>query len=947
MTQKDKNNYEYQILENDKYGVRTYELANGLKVFLAQNYEVPEIQSLIAVKTGSNRDPKDNTGLAHYLEHMMFKGTSKIGSTNWEKEKPLLDQISDLYEQHKKEQNPEKKKAIYRQIDEVSQEASQYAIPNEYDKLMTSIGATGTNAHTWLDETVYKNSIPKTELEKWLKIEKERFSELTLRLFHTELESVYEEFNRAQDNDGRLVNYQLMDALFPTHPNGQQTTLGKAEHLKNPSMEAIHEYFNQFYVPNNMAIILVGDLDFEKTIQLIDENFGQLKPVDFTEKDEIQEKPMTTIVKRTVKSPSMSRVQLAWRTDSFGTKEAQLAYLCAMILSNNGEVGLIDIHLNQNQKVLSAGAYSVAFKQYGYFSVVAIPKENQTLDEAKDLLLEQIDFIKKGKFPDWMLSAIFNDMKLQREKTWDTSKGLSSILCENFIKEYSWKQELEEIQEIQQITKAEIVGFAQSFFKNNYAIVYKEQGANENLIRVENPKITPIQMNREEHSTFFNEMNEIISEEIQPQFVDYEKEIIKDEINEHEISWVPNKKNDIAQLNFIFPFGKDNDVVWNQALTLIHYLGTNTMNTEDIKARFYQLGITQDFKVAHTHISLMLSGLEENMQKAVALLFDYLQHLQPDNEVYAQVVQSVMEARAYYKNDKNKILKHLLDYAKYGKVSRLKNIVSEQVLRNTPCKDLTDKIATIFNYPYEVFYYGKEIEMFKNYFSKISKKPSLTPPPAKVFPEPKTNGEVFFVEYDMVQSEMMKIGRASTVNPYEFGLINVFNEYFGRGLSSIVFQELRERRSLAYSAYFTYTPSIYEGKSNYVQSYIGTQPDKLEQADNAINELLSEIPSIPVQFENAKKTMLKKMATNRIRGQQLFFKLYDLKKLGIKHDIREDAYKNIQNLHLKDIQEFYQKEIKNITYNTALLGNKEQIVNKNPTWESQLKILTLEDIFGY
>ncbi|WP_409456536.1 M16 family metallopeptidase, partial [Soonwooa sp.] len=220
----DPSGYQYDSVKNDANGVRIYTLKNGLKVYLAKNEDAPRIQTYIPVRTGSNQDPADNTGLAHYLEHMVFKGTSKLGTQDWVKEKALLQQISDLYEQHKADKDPEKKKALYKKIDEISQEASKYAIANEYDKAISSLGATGTNAHTWLDETVYKNNIPSNELEKWLKVEKERFSELVLRLFHTELEAVYEEYNRAQDNDGRLVNYELMDALFPKHPNGQQTT---------------------------------------------------------------------------------------------------------------------------------------------------------------------------------------------------------------------------------------------------------------------------------------------------------------------------------------------------------------------------------------------------------------------------------------------------------------------------------------------------------------------------------------------------------------------------------------------------------------------------------------------------------------------------------------------------------------------------------------------------
>jgi len=526
----DKNNYDYITITNDENKVRIYTLKNGLKVFLAQNFDAPRIQTFIPVRTGSNNDPSDNTGLAHYLEHMMFKGTSKIGTHNWEQEKVLIEKISDLYEEHKAEQNPELKKEIYKKIDEISQEASQYAIANEYDKAISSLGASGTNAHTWFDETVYKNNIPNNELEKWLKVEKERFSEIVLRLFHTELESVYEEFNRAQDNDSRLVNYELMDALFPTHPNGQQTTLGNPEHLKNPSMKAIHKYFDEYYVPNNYAIVLVGDLDFEKTVVLVDEYFGQIPYKELPKKDLIIEKPLTEIVERTVKSPTTPRLQLAWRTDSYGTREAMLADITANILSNRGEAGLLDLNINQTQKMLWAQAYSLGLKQYGYFSLVAVPKENQTLSEAKEMMLEQIELLKKGDFPDWMLPAIINDFKLQRLKGLETAEGLATNLYDTYIKGRTWEEELSEMDEYASFTKQDIIDFANAFFKDNYVIINKEKGVNDQLLRVDNPGITPIKINREAQSEFLKEILADKTEDIQPEFINYQEEIKTDSI---------------------------------------------------------------------------------------------------------------------------------------------------------------------------------------------------------------------------------------------------------------------------------------------------------------------------------------------------------------------------------------------------------------------------------
>ena len=259
---------------NDPFSVHTHTLANGLKIYISVNKDAPRIQTMIAVKTGSTNDPADATGLAHYLEHMMFKGTSKIGTIDWAKESVLLKEISDLYEEHRNEKDPIIRKALYQKIDSVSFEASKYAVPNEYDKMVAAIGASGTNAYTSMEQTVYINEIPSNELDKWLTIESERFSELVLRLFHTELETVYEEFNISQDVDTRKGNEALLKTLFPSHTYGTQTTIGEGEHLKNPSHQEIHKYFNQYYVPNNMAIILAGDVNPEEAIAKIEKHFG-------------------------------------------------------------------------------------------------------------------------------------------------------------------------------------------------------------------------------------------------------------------------------------------------------------------------------------------------------------------------------------------------------------------------------------------------------------------------------------------------------------------------------------------------------------------------------------------------------------------------------------------------------------------------------------------------
>lgn len=943
----DKNNYEYITIPNDENKVRIYTLKNGLKVFLAQNFDAPRIQTYIPVRTGSNNDPADNTGLAHYLEHMMFKGTSKLGTQNWEKEKVLLDRISALYEEHKAEQDPDKKKEIYKRIDEVSQEASQYAIANEYDKAISSLGASGTNAHTWFDETVYKNNIPNNELEKWLKIEKERFSEIVLRLFHTELESVYEEFNRAQDNDSRLVSYELMAALFPTHPNGQQTTLGKPEHLKNPSMKAIHKYFDEYYVPNNYAMVLVGDLDFEETIQLVDRYFGTIPYRELPKKTPVTEQPLTEIVKRTVKSPTTPRVQLAWRTDSFGTKEAMLADITANILSNRGEAGLLDLNINQTQKMLWAQAFSVGLKQYGYFSIVAVPKETQTLDQAKDMVLEQLELIKKGDFPDWILPAIISDFKLQRLKGLETADGLATNLYDIYIKGRSWEQELNEMDEYQAFTKEDVINFANTFFKENYVVVYKEKGVNDQLVRVENPGITPIKINRDAQSEFLKEITAEKTEDIQPEFIDYKKEILTDTVKDKKLSFVRNKYNDIAQVHFIFPFGSDNDRDLGISTQLLQYLGTEDLSPEDLKKEFFKIGISNDFKTTNDQLLISLSGLEENIEKGIALLQHWMYEVKPDQEIYKQFVETVLENRQATKKDKNRIMTALTNYTKLGSFSRYTDIISKEELEAANAEVFTDRMKKLFKYPYQVFFYGKDLENFKNYIGKYVENESFQIPEPKQYPEPETSGNVYFMNYDMVQMEMSKVGRGHEVNTSNFGKINVFNEYFGRGLSSIVFQEIRESKSLAYSAYVSYAANSELGHPDYITTYIGTQPDKLQIAVNTMSELMSELPEVPIQFENAKNAALKQIASTRITRNNIFFNTLRLKKLGISHDFRKDIYAQIENLKFEDLKAFYQTEIKPIHFNTAIIGKKENLDMEAVNQMGTFKELTLKEIFGH
>lgn len=944
----DSHGYTYEIVKNDKTGLRLYTLKNGLKVYLAQNTDEPRIQTYIPVKTGSNNDPSDNTGLAHYLEHMVFKGTSKIGTQNWEVEKKLIAQISDLYEQHKAETDPEKKKAIYKQIDEVSQEASKYSIANEYDKLISSLGAKGTNAHTNLYETVYKNNIPANELEKWMVVEKERFSELVLRLFHTELEAVYEEFNRSQDNDARLVSFELMSALFPDTPYGQQTTIGKSEHLKNPSMVAIRNYFNTYYVPNNMAVILVGDLDFDKTIKMVDKYFGSFQYKELPMKKLVTEKPMTSIVSREVKSATAERLTMAWRTSGTGTKEALLADMTAEILSNAGEVGLIDLNINQKQLTLSASGFASTFNEYGYFGLNLNTKEGQTLEEGRDLLLTQIDKVKKGDFDEWMIQAIVNNRKLDVMKTYETADGLATSIYRNYTQSISWEKNLSEINELSKITKADIIKFANEFFKENYVIIYKRKGVNDKLVRVSNPKITPVQLNRDSQSEFYKDYAKLTSTDSAPVFVDFKSAIQTKKVKNTTISFVKNNTNAISNLYYIFNMGSDNNKKLSLAMGLLDYLGTDKLSAEEIKKEFYKIGVSYTFSAGNDMSYITLTGLEYNLPKGIVLLEDLLKNVKPDQDVYNTTVETILNTRANAKKRKESIASALVNYAKYGKDSRFRDILSEKELKEMDVAELTNMLKDLTNYEHQVFFYGTNfntmVEALDRYHNLNANKAIPAP---KVYLEPETSNKVYFANYDMVQTEMTRVAKGAKYNAAIAGTVNVFNSYFGSGLSSIVFQEIRESKSLAYSARANYGLANDKNLNDYMQVAIGTQANKLPQAVDAINALLADMPKIEKQFNNAKESSLKQIASSRIIKTNIFFNQINLKKLGFDYDIRKDIFKDIQGLTLDSTTDFFNKEVKTKQYNTAIIGKKESLDFEALKKLGDIEEVSLEEIFNY
>ncbi|AUC76625.1 M16 family metallopeptidase [Olleya sp. Bg11-27] len=949
-TQKDASGFSYESVAKDPTGLRLYTLDNGLKVYLSKNTEEPKIQTYIAVRAGSNYDPKESTGLAHYLEHMVFKGTDKIGTVDWETEKKYLDTISNLYENHRAEKDTLKKTAIYKEIDRVSLEASNYSVANEYDKMSSSLGATGTNAYTWFEQTVYTNKIPANELDKFLALESERFSQVVLRLFHTELEAVFEEFNRGQDSDGRKRYAAMLKDLFPKHPYGQQNTIGTAEHLKNPSMVDIHNYFDKYYVPNNMAVVLVGDFDFDATIKKVNNTFGKFERKEVKHPELPKETPLSTIVENEVFGPTAESISIAYRTGGVNTEEEKLVTLADMVLAN-GNAGLMDLNLNQKQLVQYAGSSPTFLNDYGYHVLSGSPKEGQSLDELKGLLLEQIEKLKKGEFEDWMIEAVINDLKKSQLSQYESSTAVADAYVNAFIHNEKWEDKVAFLDELKKITKQQLVDFANAFYKDNYVVTYKRKGADDKIVKVQNPGITPVNLNRGANSKYIEDFNKMESEDLKPVYVDYATAIKETKTDSGiKVSYIDNETNDLFDMNIIFDMGSDSDKKLDLAVGYLEYLGTDKYSNEDLKKEFYKLGIDYYVNTGNEKTYIGLSGLKENLPKGLELLEELLDNAVPNQDAYDKYVQSIAKGRQNNKTNKGSILRRgLLNYAKYGEESSLRNIISVSDLEKVNPQELVDLAKDLKNYKQRMFYYGKDIDKAVaalNASHKVSAE-LKDYPEAMTFEEKETGGNVFFVDFDMVQSEMMFLAKGEPFKAENMAASTLFNTYFGGGLSSIVFQEIRESKSLAYSAWSNYSTAREKDDANYVMAYIGTQANKMPQAIDAMMELMNDMPESEAQFNAAKESTLKQIAAQRINKSSIFWSYERLQKLGMSEDNREAMYNAIKDMTLADLREFFNNNIKGEDYNVMVIGNKKDVDLTALNKLGKVQEMDIDHLFNY
>ncbi|MEP7255288.1 MAG: insulinase family protein [Ferruginibacter sp.] len=940
----------YKYVTNDPANVRFYTLKNGLTVILSATNKDPRIQCYIATKAGSKTDPSDHTGLAHYLEHMLFKGTDKFGSLDWAKEKPELDKIDELYEQYNHTTDVEKRKAIYHVIDSVSGVASKYAIANEYDKMMASMGGQGSNAFTSVEQTVYTEDIPVNATDKFLKLQAERFRNPILRIFHTELEAVYEEKNRGLDNDGEKVFEMIYAELFKNHNYGKQTTIGTVEHLKNPSLKEIRKYFHTYYVPNNMGIIMSGDFNADEMIKKIDAAFSYMENKPVPKYTFEPETPITSPIVKDVYGPDAEGTSIAYRLPGNKSKDALLADLVSQVLTN-GRAGLIDLNLVKKQKLLRASASADILIDYSAMILRGTPTLGQSLEDVKSLMLGEIGNLKKGNFDDNLITSIINNQKKTKIYATETYGARAGALMDAFTSELDWKEQVAYVDMLSKLTKKDIVDFANKYFQDNYVCVYKHKGEDKTIVKVEKPPITPVETNRDSQSDFVKAVNKMPATVVKPVWIDYNKDMQKGKAGNVPVLYVQNKSNSIFRLRYRYDLGNWNNKKLGLAAQYLQFLGTDKMSAEDITKEFYKIACSFNIAAGPEFTTVTIEGLQDNFDKAVSLFENLLSNCKADEEALKSLKTRIAKARKDAKINKGQIMNALTNYARYGANNPYNYVLSNDDLNNANSGELVSALHDLNKYSHTILYYGpKPLAQLSTGLATLHKAPATftaAPKAASFKAAEQTANQVLFANYDMVQSEIRWIRNTTGYSPDKQPVIDLFNNYFGGGMGAIVFQTIRESKALAYSTFASFVTPEKKEDPYFTIAYVGSQADKFNEAVVSMNELLNDLPKLEQNLAFSKDGIKKDIETERITQDAIITNYLNNQRKGINYDIRKNIYAAVDKLTVNDVAAFHKQYIAGKAYTYCIVASDKKVSEEAMKKFGELKKLSLEELFGF
>ena len=930
--------------------VENYELDNGLTVILNEDHTKQKVFGVVAVKAGAKDDPADATGMAHYQEHMLFKGTQELGTVNWEEEKKYIDEIFSLYDELGQTEDEEKRAEIQKKINEASLKANEYAIPNELSNIIKAMGGTSLNAGTGWDQTLYYNAFPPGEIERWLDLYSHRFMNPVFRGFQAELEVVYEEKNLYNDR----FQTQLIEAFnrnfYKNHPYGQQTIIGTADDLKNPSLTKMYQFFKTWYVPNNMALVITGDFDTEKIKPIIAEKFGRLETAEIPERKVYEE---AAFEGREFFEDRLSPIKmgiLGFRTVPSGHPDETTLNMANKILSNRNQTGLLDKLAIENE-LLGAFAFPMIQNDHGGTLFMFIPKiMGQSLEDGEQLVLEKIEMLKKGDFSDKHFEAVKQDTYTDFVRGLESLERKATLFASVYMRGQDVDDYLNQPEKIKAVSKQDIIDVANKYYGDNYLAFHSKMGSPDKE-KIEKPGYEPLITNTNKKSEFAKRFEEIPVLTTDIKYIDFEKDLASAEAkNGTPVYIAENTINDIFSLEYKIAHGELKEPLLKYTAQLMSLAGTEDKDVNQIKSEFAALGSSYSVSVNDDYLSIRLNGIEENLEASLKLLNELLTKTQIEQEKIQTVVEGEQSNRKMEKSEPDNVASALFEYIKYKNESDYINRLTIKEIKKLETVSLVEKLNEALGYEAEVFFAGKTdkkdfVKLVNNYLA-FSEAPKASDAPTEQKVEAYTENTVFLVDKPKaLQSKIFFLINGKPYDLEEKPAIEAFNQYFGGGFSGLVLQEIREYRSMAYSAAAFYSAPAKEGFNTMFYGYIGTQADKTVNAVEIFNDLVRDMPQKTERTEMIAHYLKQSALTATPSFRQLAQQVNRWQTEGYKEDPRKMKSEFYELLTFDDILKFYKENIQDKPMVIAIVGDKDMMDVEKLSEFGTIKEINEKDLF--
>lgn len=917
--------------KNANLEINSFKLENGLTVYLNEDHSVPNVLGAVIIKTGGKFDPADHTGTSHYLEHMMFKGTDELGTIDYSKEKVILDKIAEKYEELAITTDSEKRAAIQKEINVLSLEAGKYAIPNELDRMLDQIGSSGVNAFTSDEIVAYFNVFPKNQMEKWIVLYSHRFKNPVFRLFQSELETVFEEKNMYMDDFSSNLIENFYNNLYREHPYGTQTVIGTADHIKNPSLNNMRKMYETYYVANNMALVLTGNFDSDEVIPLIKKYFGEWKGGEVPKYPVYDEKPFNGVERVEVRLTPVKIGLLGFRTVKTNDKDEVALDVCQALLSNSSSTGYLD-KLSLDGQLLEVMGFNDVRNDHGAMMVLFVPKVvGQSLKKAEKLVYAEIARLYTSEIDKEFFEAVKLNLIKEHQQSLENSQERAFMIGQMFTSGKTWEQIMAYPDEIAAITPEDIKRVSEKYLNENYLSFHSKMGF-PTKDKLEKPGFDPvIPENAEAKSDFARKFEEYPESDSKPEFINFDKDLSIVEIaNGNKLYYVKNEVNEIFNLTIKFRTGKINDNRYEQLAEYIQLIGTQKNTLDEFNNQLQQYGCSFYVSAEDNYFVVNIDGFDKYFKESVSLVMSLLTTPAADDSKLKNLNQNAAFLRKFENSSPDDLATALFNYGVYGENSSYLRRMTQKEISSLTSENLLGLLESTLHENYMVHYSGTLPEKVIAGFcgdnlkyepvAKASTFPNILP--RQEYAE---NTILLLDDPKALQSKIYFYIQGNTNDEKERAVAAAFNQYFGTGMSAIVFQEIREFRSMAYTAYAVYRNGFVPSEKGYLQAFVGTQSDKTIDVISVMDSLINQIPEKANRMPDIQSALMQSVNSNKPEWRDLSETVERWQVQENKQDPRIIQYEVFKSLDFEGIMKFYSSNIKGRPMLITIVGNKKLI----------------------